>query len=83
MSGDNLVLVSPSVALRTMISHPPFLRPAPSLGWAQEVRQNLQRLATVTRTSSFGLGREGTLRGPAGGLVALRTAWGGGDVFSS
>ncbi len=38
-------------------------------------------LATVTRTSSFGLGREETLRGLAGGLLTLKTAWGGGDDF--
>ena len=40
-------------------------------------------LATVTRPSSFGLGRAGTLCGLASGLPVLRTAWGGGDVFSS
>ena len=56
----------------------------PSLGCgAKKSARTCSGLATVTRTSSFGLGREGTLRGPAGGLLALRTAWGGDDVFSS
>ena len=39
-------------------------------------------LAAVTRASSLGLGREGTLRGLASELLTLRTAWGGGDGFS-
>lgn len=37
--------------------------------------------AAATRASSLGLGREGTSRGLAGELLALRTAWGGGDAF--
>ena len=40
-------------------------------------------LAKVLRASSFGLGRERTLRCPAGGLLASRAAWGGGGVISS
>ena len=68
------------VALRYEYYLSSFGLPRP-WGGPRKSARTCNGLATVTRASSFGLGREGTLRSPAGGLLAFRTAWSGGFVF--